>query len=90
MREQFGLVIQLAARHRAVDAIEVCGKLQMLQNAARENRPLRGREIDPQSACASSRRGLANSRIRHAAEKPAFAVVLTIGRDGFTDPVVAI
>jgi hypothetical protein len=32
MGEQFRLVIQLAARHRAMDAIEVCGKLQMVQN----------------------------------------------------------
>jgi hypothetical protein len=32
----------------------------------------------------------ANSRIRHAAEKPAFTVVLTIGRDCFADSVVAV
>jgi hypothetical protein len=36
MGEQFRLVIELAARHRAIDAIEVSGKLQMVQNAACE------------------------------------------------------
>src|SRR4029077_3414531 len=39
MGEQFRLVIQLAARHRAMDAVEVPGKLQMVENAACENRP---------------------------------------------------
>ena len=34
MNEQFSLVIQLAARHRAIDAIEVGGKVQMIENAA--------------------------------------------------------
>ena len=33
--------VQLSARHRAVDAIEICRKLQMLQDTTRECLPLR-------------------------------------------------
>jgi hypothetical protein len=39
MGEQFGLVIQLAARHRAMDAIKISGNVQMIQDSGCERRP---------------------------------------------------
>src|ERR1019366_4934000 len=62
----------------------------MVQNAACENRPFLRREIDSQSGPLHLFKGCANSRIRHASEKPAFTVMLTIGSDGFTDSAVSV
>ena len=53
-------------------------------------RPIAGITVTAGCSAACLIRVLANSRIRHASEKPAFTVVLTIDRDGFTDPVVAV
>ena len=90
MRQQFRLVIQLATRHRAVDAIEIACKLQMLQDAAREHRPLRRCQIDPRSGLLHRFKRIANSRIELASEQAYFAVMLTIGQYRLADPVVSI
>src|SRR6266545_4379836 len=73
-----------------MDAIEICCKLQMVQNAARESLPLRRCQVDSQSGLLHLSKRIANSRIRLAPEKAAFTVVLTIGGHCFTDSVVPV
>src|SRR4249919_1217391 len=62
----------------------------MLQNAARESRPLRRRQIDSQSGPLHLFKGPANSRIRLASEESTFTIVLTIGRYCLANSAVAI
>ena len=78
-----------AARYRAVNAIKIYRKPEMVQNAARKSFPLRRRQIDPQSGLPHLFEGRVNPGIRLASEKAAFAVVLTIRRRCFADPVVS-
>jgi len=90
MSEQFRLMVERTARHRAMDAIEIGRKFQMVQNASREDLPLRRCQVDSQSGLLHLSQRIANARIRLAPEKTAFTVVLTIGGHGITDPVVAV
>ena len=90
MGKQFGLVIQRAARHRAIDAIEVCRKLQVIQNAACKVRAFRCREINSQPVALDLFDGFADPRIWHASEIPAFAVMPPIGSHGVIDSVVCV
>src|SRR5579871_5451916 len=90
MGEQFGLVIERAARHCAVNAIEIRGKLQMVEDAPCKDLPLRCREINSQPGLLHRLEGLANSRIGQTSEIAGLAVMLTIGGDCLTHSVVAV
>src|SRR5215471_1895903 len=89
MGEQLRLMVQLAAWHRAVDAIEVCYQFQVLENAPGKDLTLRRGQVDSQSGLAHVLERVADSGVKLATEQAAFAVMLTIGCHSFTDPVVS-